>query len=297
MVSHLRTWFFFCSFFGFVILSAGEESLCLFAELLSITCGYQHIKSVLGSVKYLHIARGYKYPADSFNLECTLQGLKRRLAQTPNQVLPIDPSILRLLYKFIDPNKPEDLSLWCSFLVAFYCLFRKANVVPEQSKFDPSCILTRSDIAVDIESRKILVFVGFSKTNHFMKRSHTIPIPANDDEAMDLFRHIKKLFRICPAGPDAPAFTFGRGQFITYKSFTTRLKALLRKAGKNPDWYSGHSFRRGGASYLHSVGGNTLLVQTLGDWASQVFIRYLHLSTNDRYQAQLLMATAINSSA
>ena len=102
----------------------------MFMELMSNTSSYGHCKNVLSSVKYIHTAAGYQFPSDSFNLEATLQGIKRRLKGTPQFVLPIDPIILRRMYAHIDITKPQDLSLWCSFLTAFYCLFRKANVVP-----------------------------------------------------------------------------------------------------------------------------------------------------------------------
>ena len=36
------------------------------------------------------------------------------------------------------------------------------------------------------------------------------------------------------------------------------------------------------------------MVQVLGDWASQVFTRYLHLSLDDRLEAQELIAININ---
>ena len=74
-----------------------------------------------------------------------------------------------------------------------------------------------------------------------------------------------------------------------------KLKQLLTKAGLDPSSFSGHSFRRGGASYLYSIGGTTLMVQVLGDWASQVFTRYLHLSLEDRLEAQELIADSINN--
>ena len=67
----------------------------MFMEMMSKTCGYDHCKSVLGSVKYLHNATGQEFPSDNFGLEETLQGLKRKKAGTPNRVLPIDPFILR----------------------------------------------------------------------------------------------------------------------------------------------------------------------------------------------------------
>ena len=66
-------------------------------------------------------------------------------------------------------------------------------------------------------------------------------------------------------------------------------------AGYPADQYSGHSFRRGGASFLHDCGGTALQVQSAGDWSSNCFTRYLYLSTKGRLEAQLLMSKAINS--
>ena len=128
-----------------------------------------------------------------------------------------------------------------------------------------------------------------------MKQFHVIPIPANSDPALDLFRHLKKLYSLVDLHDSAPAFSYTKTSFVNHRSYTVRLKTLLSKAGLDPSMYSGHSFRRGGASYLYSIGGTTLMVQVLGDWSSQVFTRYLHLSIDDRLEAQELIATNINS--
>ena len=263
-------------------------------ELMSNTSSYGHCKNVLSSIKFLHSATGLSFPTDDFGLDVTLQGIKRRLKGTPQFVLPIDPVILRRMYSHVNTNSTEDLSLWCSFLVAFYCLFRKANVVPKDDKFDPECVLTRSDIEIDEEGRNVLIYVNFSKVNQYQKSFQVIPIPANDDPAMDLFSHIKKLFSIVKVPATSPAFMYTKTKFINYKSFTVQLKQLLGKAGLDPALFSGHSFRRGGASYLYSIGGSTLMVQVLGDWASQIFTRYLYLSLDDRKAAQDLIKHNIN---
>ena len=263
-------------------------------ELMSKTCGYDHCKSVLGSIKYLHCAIGQTFPSNDFGLEETLQGLIRRKAGTPNRVLPIDPAILRRMYHHIDVKKPAELSLWCGFLIAFFCLFRKANVCPKDTTFDPACVLTRSDIVIDDEEKKVLIFVNFSKTNQYMKNFHVIPIPKNDDPALDLFTHLKQLFTSVKADDNAPALSYTPSNFICHKVFTSKLKTLLSKSGLDPSLYSGHSFRRGGASYLYSVGGSTLMVQVLGDWASQVFTRYLLLTLDDRLEALNLISDNIN---
>ena len=295
VLSQIRQWLYFAFYFQVTVLPASPESLCLFMELMSKTSGYGHCKNVLGGVKYLHACTGHNFPSNSFSLEETLQGLKRRLKGTPQMALPIDPVILRRMYKHIHINKKFDLAMWCGYLVAFYCLFRKANVVPKDSTFDPACVLTRSDIEIDEEGQRVLVYVNFSKTNQFMKQFHVIPIPANVDPALDLFRHMKLLYSLVDASENAPAFSYTKTKFVDHKSYTVRLKELLSKAGLDPALYSGHSFRRGGASYLYSIGGTTLMVQVLGDWASQVFTRYLHLSLNDRLEAQELIAANINS--
>ena len=267
----------------------------MFMELMARTSGYGHCKNVLGGVKYLHASTGNIFPSDKFALDETLQGLKHRLKGTPRVALPIDPVILRRMYKHIDITKKSDLAMWSGYLTAFYCLFRKANVVPKNSNFDPACILTRGDFEIDEAGHRVLMYVSFSKTNQFMKKSHVIPIPANSDPALDLFRHLKLLFSTVEASDNSPAFSYGKSKFVDHTSYTVKLKQLLTKAGLDPSSFSGHSFRRGGASYLYSIGGTTLMVQVLGDWASQVFTRYLHLSLEDRLEAQELIADSINN--
>ena len=122
-----------------------------------------------------------------------------------------------------------------------------------------------------------------------------IPIPSNNDPCLDLYRHMTLLLEIVSAPPDTPAFTYGQGKYISYMQFTSKLKLLLKDAGLNPDLFSGHSFRRGGASFLFSVGATQLMVQVLGGWSSLVYTRYLFMSEQDRLEAQDLMVQAINA--
>ena len=295
MVSNIRTYTFFTTFFELQHLPAKPEDLCKFVELLALTSGYGHLKNVLSSVRYLHEAYGLEFPANDFSLDTTMQGLKRRLAKTPFFVMPITPKILTLMYSFLDMSKPSDLALWCSYLVAFFCLLRKANVVPEAGPIEPQRTLTRDHITLDMENRMEYIHVTFSKTIQFCQRDLFIPVPSNNNPALDLFRHVEKLFATVDAPGCAPAFSFSRTSYVNYKSFTSRLKTLLSSAGLAPDLYSGHSFRRGGATYLHKVGGSILQIQAAGDWSSQCFTRYLYLTTEERLKAQHLVSNALSS--
>ena len=295
VVSNIRTYIFFILFFRLPLLPTASVDLCRFLELLALTCGYGHLKNVLSSVKYLHEAYGYEFPSNDFNLDTTLQGLKRRLAKTPFFVMPITPRILVQLYEHLDMSKTSDLALWCSFLVAFYGLFRKANVVPESGQIDPKQTLTRNHIMLDRDNKVVYIHVTFSKTIQFCQRDLFIPVPSNDNPALDLYRHISLLLDTVDAPSTAPAFSYSSSRYISYRLFTNRLKDLLTRAGLSPQMFSGHSFRRGGASFLHQVGGSVLQIQSAGDWSSQCFTRYLYLSTEERLKAQHLVSAALSS--
>ena len=259
------------------------------------TSGFPHLKHLLSSVKYLHQALNHTFPMESFQLDMTMQGLKRRLAKVPFQVLPITPKVLKEMFPHLDMSKPEDRSLWCSYLCSFYGLLRKSSAVPESSAFDTKKVLLRRNIKVDTVNNMVYLYLGYGKTNNFCTRDVIIPIPGNNDPALDPVHHLQALFSFVTASPDDPAFTFSPGRFVTYKSFTSRLKTLLTKAGFDASLYSGHSFRRGGASFLHACGGTALMVQASGDWSSQCFTRYLYLTEAERLHSQSLISNGINA--
>ena len=194
-------------------------------------------------------------------------------------------------------KKKADLAIWCSFLLAFFCLFRKKNVCPESSESSNEKTLRRKHIEIDQANNIVHVYCNFSKTNQFNSSDLVIPVPGNADPKLDLVHHLSSLFDLVDADPDQPAFTYGPGKFVHYKQFTVRLKSLLSSCGLNPALYSGHSFRRGGASFLYQVGGSILQIMSSGDWSSNCFTRYLFLTEEERLEAQLLMSTAISRGA
>ena len=274
---------------------ASEETLVCFLEFMARTSGYPHLKHLLSSIKFLHKALNLSFPEKSFQLDMTLQGLKRRLANVPFQVLPITPTVLKKMFPFLNMNRSADRALWCSFLCSFYGLLRKSSAVPESASYDTKKILVRRNIRVDIENNIVYIYLGYSKTNNFCTRDIIIPVPGNEDPALDPVRHLHALFTTVEAAQDDPAFTFAPGQFIKYSSFTSRLKNLLTKAGFDSSLYSGRSFRRGGASFLHAYGGSNFMVQVAGDWSSQCFMRYLYLTEAERLQSQMLITRGINA--
>ena len=296
IVSGVRTWFTFCVYYDLPCMPATSATVVPFLELMALTVSYGHLKHLISSLKFYHQSKGLEYPEYDFEINNTLHGLKRKLARTPNQALPLTPAIMRDMFTRLDMNIVKDRALWCSYLVTFYCLFRKSNSVPKSgTKIDLKRTLLRRNIKVDEETNTVYVYVNFSKTIHFGNRYLVIPIPGNSDEAMDPVRHLTALFSAVDCSPESPAFSFSPGKFITYSTFTTRLKRLLDQSGYDSSLYSGHSFRRGGATLLYRLGASILQIQISGDWSSQCFARYLHISEDERRDVQELVASAISS--
>ena len=296
VLSHIRQWLCFTIFFGLAFLPARVEDLVPFLELMALSSGYDHIKAVFGSIGFLHKNFGISFPYDSFQIKLTLQALKRRLAKAPNQALPISPAHLTEMYKLIDVSNPQDLALWCCLLVGFFGLLRKKSICPEDpSDIDPSKILTVRKVVVDESKRIALLYINFAKTMQYGQKDLVIPLVSNECKALDPVFHLNLLLTTTRAPEDHPAFSYrtksGSVSFITHKIFTTRLKTLLARAGFSPEKFSGHSLRRGGATFLYNCGASNLEIQACGDWQSQVFTRYVFVGLDKRLQSQKLMAS------
>ena len=164
MVSAIRQWLFFTIYFSIKILPATTDSLVCFCEFMARSVSFQHIKHCVHAIQFLHQALDISFPCDNFQLDMTLQGLKRRLARVAFQVLPITPKILRAIYRNLDMRKTQDLALWCAFLISFYGLLRKKSVVPRAGPFDPNKVLVRPDLIIlderaSIVRRRFYLFV------------------------------------------------------------------------------------------------------------------------------------------
>ena len=297
--SHIRTFLIFCAYFNRAAVPADTDTLVAFAEFMSVTVGYQHIKHIFSSIKLLHTIYNIDFLEYDFRVDTALQSLKRRLAKTPLRVLPMTPDILRSLYLFLDMSKPQDQALWASFLVAFFCMFRKKSLVPESfSKFDPKLGLSRKKVGIHKDRGCAFIYTNFAKNIQFAEKDIVIPLLHIPDDVLCPVTAIHKLITNNPVSYDAPLFSYlqsGRTHCITYSLFTTRLKQLLSQAGYSPDLYSGHSFRRGGASFLYSLGADPIMIKFSGDWLSDSYLNYVSVDLSSREHAQKMMVAALSS--
>ena len=138
-----------------------------------------------------------------------------------------------------------------------------------------------------------MILQNHSKTNQFGNKEMITPMVANPVKALCPVYHMRELFERFQLPVNCPAFSYvekGKVNCVTYDGFTKTLKRLLDAAGIDSSSYSGHSFRRGGASFLYSLNADPLLIQATGDWRTDLFARYVFLSLDQRLEAQYKMA-------
>ena len=293
VLSHLRQLSVFCVAFGETFLPVSRNTLLGFIEIMSRSSGFDHIQHVLSSIKFLHEFSGHLYPGDSFEFKVLLRGLKRKLSKSPKQALPITPEMLILMYEHVDISKPAELAHWTSFLFALRLLYRKSSIAPDSlNKFDHNTGLSREKAV--ISNGVVLVYQNHSKTNQFMSTTSLTPLVPSVITALDPVYHYSKLVSENATERTCPAFSFyeaGLLKFVTRRSFTEYLKYLLVRIGLDPAQWSGHSFRRGGASLLYRLGIDPLTIQASGDWSSDTFLRYLEVTLDRLWSAQCAMAS------
>jgi integrase len=103
------------------------------------------------------------------------------------------------------------------------------------------------------------------------------------------------MFKYVPAGPDDPLFISDsvRRKPLTHSKFVNRIKQLLEAIGVNEKFYSGHSFRRGGATWAHSIGISDALIMLMGDWHSNAYQLYIQVTDGAKKLATSTMISAV----
>ena len=74
---------------------------------------------------------------------------------------------------------------------------------------------------------------------------------------------------------------------VTYNQYNVKLKELVQACGHDPDEYSTHSFRRGGATCAFHAKVPDSLIQLQGDWVSDAYKRYLEMDLADQRDLSL----------
>jgi hypothetical protein len=269
-------------------LPVSDGLLCQYLWWRSLTVDPKNLKTGLSAIRFLHERLGHVWVpvVDRFKVHRCLMGLKRSCCTPVKQKLPITPALLVAMRKCetIDWEDPWMVVVWAAMLVAFFCFLRKDNfTVKKKDSYNYRKNLARSDVR--ISARALKFTFRHSKTNQFGTYEHVAVALAMPGKVLDPHSALIRAFNLCPsAGETDPAFAVpcckgGKGVPLTHDMFVRTLKYCLQQIGVDHTRYSGHSFRRGGATFAFRLGVDPLLIKRMGDWLSDAYMRYIEHNT------------------
>ena len=173
----------------------------------------------------------------------------------PHRKAPLTPSILFNFRAHLYLHDSAHLALWCTLLVGFFTFFRTANLVSHVfDRFSPQLALSRSSVHFN-DSGACLTVIR-TKTRQAGETALAVPVPLIPGSFLCPSTALQLLLKMVPAPDTFPLFTYpstsNQLTCITAKSINDDIKHLASLISLNPQDFSGHSLRLGGATFAVS---------------------------------------------
>lgn len=277
--TQIKKYIEFCKNYGYEPVPASSQVICRYVAYLAQTMCPSSIKQYLNVVRILHLENGMQNPVqDDYILKSVIKGIERVKGNFVRRKLPITVDILKAFLTVLDLKNSQNLTFWAASLVAFFGMMRKSSLFPHGAPKDHLCLSNCT-----LEDWGIKISVSYSKTIQCQERKVFIALPWNvvDKQLCPVATLLKalKLGRCCQATDYVFTFLSDGKQFrMTYELFTSMLRNVIKKLNLPVSDYSGHSFRRGGASCAFYAGIPPEIIQAQGDWRSLAYLNYIDQS-------------------
>lgn len=268
----------FCTKMNYLPVPATTENLCRYTAWLSLRLKPSSVAQYLNVVRLLHVESGLQNPlSENWFLKSLLKGIKRDKGQSVNRKLPITIDILQSIVKVLNLRISLHLTFWTACLIAFFGMMRKSSLFPRQGVSSFLCLRD-----CEVHSWGISIFARYSKTIQCQERRAFISLPWHSDPLLCPSRMLLRSLAVSNCSDQSEfLFTYceqGRKSRLSYVTFTAMLKSVLQKLSLPLKLYSGHSFRRGGATHALMRGVPAEVIKEQGDWRSLAYLDYLELS-------------------
>ncbi|XP_065938726.1 uncharacterized protein [Magallana gigas] len=273
--THMKTYLDFCDHISVPPLPATSKTLQLYATYLAKVKCFKFCSSqqYLNIIPHMHkLCNLPDLIPEDYQLKYLLMGIKLELGSAQFTVDSITPSHLLRMRSFIDFSSVEDLGFWCACLIAFYGLLRPGTIAIT-GPFETSQHVRRVELMPC--SWGYLLCLRHTKTIQFRERELNVILPQVTWEmcpasAVQAYLHLTR-------GADlfGPLLLTGKGAVFTYSIFRRKLHSILVQAGIDDSNIKGHSFRRGGATWLSRIGVPVDQIQSIGYWSSDAVLRYI----------------------
>ena len=274
-----RQYLAFCERHNLLAVPGDENTMLLFITELATRISPQSIKVYMAGVRALHISNGFHNPfTNTVKLQQTLRGIEREHFSAVKQKLPITFDLLCRMRNFIDDNNKDDTVYWAATTTAHFLLLRASEFV--KTDMSDQVLLNIEDVnfertptgeeymTVRIKKSKtdqkgsgILLYTGHSK--------HKVCAVCAMKENL-LTQQQRENYSVHDS-----LFTMSSGNPLTRKELTHFVSVILRLLGIDPQNFSGHSFRIGGATSASVAGLHDYQIKLLGRWSSDCYKSYI----------------------
>jgi hypothetical protein len=270
---------------------ASVQTLCLWVSFLAsppraVTLGT--CKVYLSAVVARHTEMGHDHPlADAPPLLSRIMaGIKRMAAQEKGPKLPITTALLEEMRPHLDLQQRSDILLWAMMWTAMSGLLRISEFTTQKDS-DATRVLTLQQLTFHGSGQGPLSLTeacsADEEIQHAILRltaSKTDPFRAGVDIVLSASTTLRALLaygtHLPPnCDPTTPLFQHADRSAVTRSWLMRRVDGLLRKTGRDPKQFSSHSFRKGGAVSLQSMGVEDSLIRRVGRWKSDAFNLYV----------------------
>ena len=275
--SQLRSYVAFCDDLGYTTVPASEVTVCRYVAHLAKTHKPNSIRQYLNVIRLIHLESGLQSPLqDCWMVKTLLQGVKREKGGKVNRKLPITLGMLQSVAARLDLSVSQQLTFWSACLISFFGMMRKSSLFP-RGQHSSDHMTVQHCIAYDWG---IAIGVEYSKTIQCRERQAFIALPWHQTKLLCPARTLIRSLAVAECQEEcAYVFSYrdgGRLVRMTYALFTSMLRRVLIALGLPLQSYSGHSFRRGGATYALNCGIAPETIKAQGDWKSLSYLDYLN---------------------
>jgi hypothetical protein len=289
----LKRYISFCDKYSYQPVPVSSKVLCRYAAYLADTMRPASIKQYLNVIRILHLENGFKNPLQGdYYLKTVLKGVERIKGNFVSRKMPITVGILLSFLTVLDLNNSQHLAFWSASLVAFYGMLRKSSLFPRGSCGNHMCLSN-----CILEEWGIKIVLSYSKTIQCQERRVYIALPWNRKDSRlcpvtTLLRALK-LSGCCQACDYVFSYIQNGEKYrMTYELFTSMLKSVLGRLKLPILEYSGHSYRRDGATHALQAGVPSEVICAQGDWRSLAYLDYIdQVAEKDRAEFVQMMYT------
>lgn len=193
-----------------------------------------------------------------------LTGMRQEDKPKKPPKLPITVAVLSKLLSLLNPASHSDRTIWAMMALATYGLLRCGEIA--QDSHDKNRFPRHRHWYLTPDSDFAHYYLPRSKADR-LRDGTTIFVAANGSQTCPVAAMQMMLAKApFPLHSTSPLFSLDGHKPITRQWFLKRTKHFLSKAGYNPDSFSGHSFRRGGAQTAFDSGLPLEEIQRIGRW-------------------------------